>query len=285
MKIKFGMGVVKSKRSGLGIIKKASAIKINIIDKKEIDISKSVTALMPNFIHSLDASCIHELTNILILILSDKIVNEYNDLTAKSKRNGYISESELSVHDQMRLNYLYISDNQSDYLSKDNTYFDDTLVKDVSTQYLGVIKNNIPLYTIHDCFATTPNNMYLIKKNVSLLFSEMYFNVPCLKIVHESLLRQLLGSLDVFAYPIEYDDSKEIKDFKKVLIKSNKIIKIDNDFINHDNVYEYKYYLFVTPNGKDKVLIPFFPDLIKNNIKTYKELLSEKSKLSHYLIS
>ena len=29
---------------------------------------------------------------------------------------------------------------------------------------MDAFKNNIPLYTIHDCFATIPNNMELIKK-------------------------------------------------------------------------------------------------------------------------
>jgi len=40
-------------------------VQINIINKENIDVKKSVVALMPNFIHSLDASNIHEITNFL----------------------------------------------------------------------------------------------------------------------------------------------------------------------------------------------------------------------------
>jgi len=34
---------------------------------------------------------------------------------------------------------------------------------------------DIPLYTIHDCFASTPNNMEVIEKMVKFAFIEIYF--------------------------------------------------------------------------------------------------------------
>ena len=60
----------------------------------------------------------------------------------------------------------------------DITLFDLSLVEDFDPIKLGAFKNNIPLYTIHDCFATTPNNMGLIKNNVTNIFSDMYFSTP-----------------------------------------------------------------------------------------------------------
>jgi DNA-directed RNA polymerase len=78
MKIRFGLGKVKNKRAGKGLIKTGSGIQINIKGKTDIDVAKSVTALIPKFVHSLDANCIHELTFDLFTILkfNIKIVNE-----------------------------------------------------------------------------------------------------------------------------------------------------------------------------------------------------------------
>jgi len=87
---------------------------------------------------------------------------------------------------------------------------------------------NIPLYTIHDCFATAPNNMRLIKENVTRLLSDMYFSMPYIQIIHISLLKLLLSKEEVFIYPIEFikeestskdkNDRLIIKDFKKVKV-------------------------------------------------------------------
>lgn len=65
LKIKFGLGKETTQRAGLKFIREGSGVQINIINKENIDVKKSVVALMPNFIHSLDASNIHEITNFL----------------------------------------------------------------------------------------------------------------------------------------------------------------------------------------------------------------------------
>ena len=52
-------------------------MQINIINKDEIDVKKSVVALMPNFIHSLDATNIHEITNYLYNLSIDEIEEEF----------------------------------------------------------------------------------------------------------------------------------------------------------------------------------------------------------------
>ena len=148
----------------------------------------------------------------------------------------------------------------------------------------------IPIYTIHDCFATTANNMALIKNNVTTLFSEMYFNKPYLKLVHIQSLIHLYNFTNIYAYPIEYEESDSptpiIKDFKTIDIDESEIFSIDNDFINDskNEIFENKYYLFIIING-ERVLIPHFPNIINDNIINYREILRTDSAKSTYLIS
>ena len=145
------------------------------------------------------------------------------------------------------------------------------------------------LFLMVNVFIAIPDNMSLIKNTVTLLFSEMYFNKPYLKLVHRSLLTQLINILDIYGYPIEYEDSvnKTIKSFKKVVINEEEIIKINYDFINKDILFDNKYYLFIQ-NFKGlgkKVLIPAFPPIINENIKLYREILRKDTAASTYLIS
>ena len=72
--------------------------------------------------------------------------------------------------------------------------------------------NHEPLYTIHDCFATTANNMETIERNVKSSFIEIYFNnTTYLEKMHNSLIDQIKS------YNLE-------------------IIKIDNkEIINYNN--------------------------------------------------
>ena len=93
MKIKFALGKVKTQRAGLRFQRKGSGVQINIIDKNEIDVKKSVIALMPNFIHSLDATNIHELTNFLHNLKINEI-KEDPELNKKKKEILHI----MKVH-------------------------------------------------------------------------------------------------------------------------------------------------------------------------------------------
>ena len=49
---------------------------------------------------------------------------------------------------------------------------------------------NIPLYTIHDCFASTPNNIGTIEKLVKEAFLFMYFDNHYLKEMSTSITSQ-----------------------------------------------------------------------------------------------
>ena len=50
---------------------------------------------------------------------------------------------------------------------------------------------NIPIYTVHDCFSSTPNNMYYLNSLVKLAFSDIYFNENYLEKMHNSLIDQI----------------------------------------------------------------------------------------------
>nr|AYE93220.1 RNA polymerase [Termitomyces sp.]AYE93272.1 RNA polymerase [Termitomyces sp.] len=51
--------------------------------------------------------------------------------------------------------------------------------------------NNINLFTIHDCFATTPNTMKILNLEVRRAFSMMYFDEIYLKKWHSEFLREI----------------------------------------------------------------------------------------------
>ena len=53
------------------------------------------------------------------------------------------------------------------------------------------IKYEFPLFTIHDCFATTPNNMEQLNQLVKASFSEIYFGKNYLIKMHNSFLDQI----------------------------------------------------------------------------------------------
>jgi hypothetical protein len=294
MKIKFALGKVKTQRAGLKFIREGSGVQINIINKDEIDVKKSVVALMPNFIHSLDASNIHELTNFLHNLKIDEIKKELEEVERIKNRYDNNLENKLKLEeDYLFENYT----NESE--QKDNTFFDINLIKGVDLKKIGAFKNNIPLYTIHDCFATTPNYMELIKHNVISLFSDMYFSTPYIQTLHISLLKQILSSEDIFGYPLEIirgesksndkNDKVIIKEFKKVKIVLDNIIKINLNHLedpkNKEDIFNNKYYLFTIDNNKNKNLIPLFPPMINENIYKYAEKLNTQARKSLYLIS
>lgn len=99
----------------------AKPITISIPIKGMLDKKSIQTGFIPNFIHSLDASNIHILINIL----------------------------------------------NSNNLS------------------------NIPLYTRHDCFATTPNQMENLNSLILMAFIELYFNQNYLVKLYNNIIDQL----------------------------------------------------------------------------------------------
>jgi hypothetical protein len=304
LKINFALGTVKTQRAGLKFIREGSGVQINIINKNEVDVKKTVTALMPNFIHSLDANNIHELTDFLHNLKIKEIKKELEEEIILSGGDYYRTEEDRQEEkEQQEQEYLikkYTYDsNSNNRVNKDNTLFDISFVfKDKVEDLIkmGAFKNNIPLYTIHDCFATTAKNMEFIKKNITLLFSEMYFSTPYIHILHIGLLKEILKKEKIFGYPLELvefitEDSKEkndklnLKNLKKVKIVQDKIIDINSKFLkdpqNKQDIFDNKYYLFT----EDKNIIPLIPPMINENIKKHRETLRYQTPNSTYLIS
>jgi len=67
------------------------------------------------------------------------------------------------------------------------------LLKDLS------IKNKIPLYTIHDCFASTPNNIELLELKVKEAFINIYFkDKGYLLKSHNKIINQIKETSEIF---------------------------------------------------------------------------------------
>ena len=56
---------------------------------------------------------------------------------------------------------------------------------------LNNLKLDIPIYTVHDCFASTPKNMNLVNNLVKDAFADIYFKKNYLLKMHENLIDQI----------------------------------------------------------------------------------------------
>ena len=92
---------------------------------------------------------------------------------------------------------------------------------------------------------------------------------------------------NVYAYPMEYTEDWNIKEFKSVKINEENILDFKD--IIMEKVFENSYYLFIVKENndlKEKIeLIPSFPPLINENIQKYRQILRRDSINSSYLIS
>jgi DNA-directed RNA polymerase len=121
-----------------------------------------------------------------------------------------------------------------------------------------LIKNlqekNINLYTIHDCFATTPNYMELINKEIKLAFINLYFDSQYIKLMYENFFAQISSKIDI----LEEDE--------------NGITK--------------KFFLKYKDGGEnEKIYIPNFPDIINKNWDENKDIFIEGIRKSLYFIN
>ena len=87
---------------------------------------------------------------------------------------------------------------------------------------LSINDNNINIYTIHDCFASTANEMVLLETYVKEAFIEIYFKEGnYLEKMHNHLIDQIKS----FKYPIIIKNDQEF-------------LKINNDEILIPNIPE-----------------------------------------------
>ena len=60
-----------------------------------------------------------------------------------------------------------------------------------------MVEENIKLpdYTIHDCFASTPNNMKILEKMIKTTFLDIYFEGEYLEKMHNNIIEQIKSFL------------------------------------------------------------------------------------------
>lgn len=117
-------------------------------------------------------------------------------------------------------------------------------------------KNFINLFTIHDCFATTPDHMTLLNKEVKLAFFDLYFNESYINSMHKFFILQIKSYTEIYTEKSEIDE------------------EILNSFILVIN----------EKTGKtEKIYIPNIPNLI--NFEDKKEIFRTGILNSLYLIN
>lgn len=89
-----------------------------------------------------------------------------------------------------------------------------------------LIKNNIniPIFTIHDCFATTPNNMELLNLYVKEAFINLYFDEDYLKKMHDNIKDQIKSFPNIKVLT-SLDINKNDLQKEEIVFKSGKVEK------------------------------------------------------------
>lgn len=77
---------------------------------------------------------------------------------------------------------------------------------------IGQDEIKIPVYSVHDCFASTPNNMLLLEKKIKTSFIDIYFKEEgYLLNTHNSIIKQIKdGHGTYFNKDIEYIDTTSL---------------------------------------------------------------------------
>ena len=95
---------------------------------------------------------------------------------------------------------------------------------------LNLVKTNLSLYTIHDCFATTPNNMEIMERNVKAAFIDIYFkDQSYIEKMHNHIIDQIKSFIEI-----------DIIDGKKYIEIDNErylIPEIPKSFLNQELIH------------------------------------------------
>jgi DNA-dependent RNA polymerase len=68
----------------------------------------------------------------------------------------------------------------------------------------NISKINVPIYTIHDCFATTPNNMFTLETLVKKAFIDIYFkDEGYLFKIHKYFVENIISATDFYFEDVE----------------------------------------------------------------------------------
>ena len=94
---------------------------------------------------------------------------------------------------------------------------------------------NINLYTIHDCFATTPNFMDIINYEVKLAFIKIYFYSDYFDYLHNNFINQIKSYTDIYSeviinnnitnerFYIYLDEKSKEKDINRIYLPDKPI--------------------------------------------------------------
>lgn len=103
-----------------------------------------------------------------------------------------------SLFSKKRISSVNIASNKMDIMSNKIAFMPNFIhsMDSANIQLLIKIikdkkKDNFNLFTVHDCFATTPNYMEELNKEVRSAFIMMYFDTEYIKNVHINFLRQI----------------------------------------------------------------------------------------------
>jgi DNA-directed RNA polymerase len=110
--------------------------------------------------------------------------------------------------------------------------------------------DHIPLYTIHDCFATTPNNMYKLNKVILSAFIELYFDSNYIVKLNDNIIAQICS----YGYDIEEIDGK-------------------------------KYFINRNEESDELIPLPSIPEELLEKWTEYKKIFIDQIQKSSYFIS
>ena len=150
-----------------------NSLSLTITDKVKIDKHKQITALMPNLVHSLDASTLALLYNSFYNTINSDIVNFYSVHDCYGVTAKYVSvliDLLKTVYIDLYSNKGYIQKFDQDIINSIIAAYGDSKCEyDEKARVIYINKKKIVLPNLPDVI-TTPNNKLAYKRLANSLF-------------------------------------------------------------------------------------------------------------------
>ena len=165
-----------------------------------------------------------------------KIYLSYAKLNSKQTKSFYIKKRGVTI--QLPTSQLDVNANTRSFIPN--------LIHSLDAANIHLLINDlddtdkeINLYTIHDCFATTPNNMKIINDKLKSAFIKMYFDLNFINLMHDSFIYQINSITNIYTENIKENGILLEKNFIFSEDKNEKIyLPMKPKFINTDEVNE-----------------------------------------------
>lgn len=119
---------------------------------------------------------------------------------------------------------------------------------------LNISETNLPVYTIHDCFASTPNNMFILEKYVKEAFIEIYFKDDgYLSKLHKHFKEEIISATDTFIPEIKNMNIPIEKDISQNITSTNTVSHLNK-------LLEDNYTYVLNRDNRELIKIPNLPD-------------------------